>query len=78
MPAHLLAHLPSLLPSRTHLRFLGVMMGGAYGLINLILWTLSPLTAGWPVWATTLVAVPPMVVGMVHLVLPVARASSRP
>lgn len=57
----------------THLRFLGMMMVGAYGLINLILAVLSPLTAGWPVWATTLLAVPPMVVGMVHLVLPVAR-----
>ncbi|MDQ0504250.1 hypothetical protein [Xanthobacter agilis] len=61
------------LPTLSHLRFLGVMMIGAYVLINLILEALSPLTAGWPVWATTLCAVPPMVVGMVHVVLPLAR-----
>ncbi|MFG1479493.1 hypothetical protein V5F53_12630 [Xanthobacter sp. V4C-4] len=61
------------LPSMSHLRFLGLMMIGAYLLINLILGLLSPLTAGWPVWATTLCAVPPMVVGMVHVVLPLAR-----
>lgn len=63
----------SLLAVLAHLRFLGTMMVGAYGLINLILTLLSPLTTGWPVWATTLIAVPPMVVGMVHLVLPLAR-----
>lgn len=63
----------SILAVLAHLRFLGLMMVGAYGLINAILTLLSPLTTGWPVWATTLLAVPPMVVGMVHLVLPVAR-----
>lgn len=56
-----------------HLRFLGLMMIGAYALINVILALLSPLTAGWPIWASTLLAVPPMVMGMVHLVLPLAR-----
>ncbi len=56
-----------------HLRFLGTMMLGAYGLINAILALLSPLTEGWPTWLVTLLAVPPMVLGMVHLVLPVAR-----
>ncbi|MFG1202078.1 hypothetical protein V5F29_06760 [Xanthobacter aminoxidans] len=56
-----------------HLRFLGLMMIGAYALINAILALLSPLTAGWPIWASTLLAVPPMVMGMVHLVLPLAR-----
>lgn len=56
-----------------HLRFLGLMMVGAYALINTILALLSPLTAGWPIWASTLLAVPPMVMGMVHLVLPLAR-----
>ena len=62
-----------------HLRFLGLMMIGAYALINAILALLSPLTAGWPIWASTLLAVPPMVMGMVHLVLPFARRHlSRP
>ncbi|NMN57523.1 uncharacterized protein (DUF983 family) [Xanthobacter sp. SG618] len=56
-----------------HLRFLGLMMIGAYALINAILALLSPITAGWPIWASTLLAVPPMVMGMVHLVLPIAR-----
>lgn len=61
------------LPSLSHLRFLAGMMVGAYGLINAILALLSPVTEGWPTWAVTLCAVPPMVVGMVHLVLPLAR-----
>lgn len=61
------------LPSLSHLRFLALMMVGAYLLINLIMGLLSPFTSGWPVWATTLCAVPPMVVGMVHVVLPLAR-----
>lgn len=74
LPFNTLPQLPSFLPSRAHLRFLGLMMAGAYVLINLILQVASPLTAGWPTWATTLVAVPPMVVGMVHVVLPLARA----
>ncbi len=66
------------LPALSHLRFLGLMMAGAYVLINVILVLLSPVTAGWPVWATTLCAVPPMVVGMVHVVLPLARARTAP
>ncbi len=60
-----------------HLRFLALMMIGAYALINAILTLLSPLTAGWPIWESTLLAVPPMVLGMVHLVLPIARRHLR-
>lgn len=55
------------------LRFLGTLMLGAYLLINLILLALAPLTAGWSSWAVTALAVPPMVLGMVFLVMPVAR-----
>jgi hypothetical protein len=55
------------------LRFLGTLMLGAYLLINLILLALSPLTTGWSSWAVTALAVPPMVLGMVYLVIPVAR-----
>lgn len=55
------------------LRFLGTLMLGAYLLINLILLALAPLTAGWSSWAVTALAVPPMVLGMVYLVMPVAR-----
>lgn len=56
-----------------HIRFLGILMAGAYTLINLLLELLAPLTAGWTHWGTTLLAVPFMVVGMVHLVIPLAR-----
>lgn len=56
-----------------HLRFLGILMAGAYGLINLILEALAPVTSGWTHWGTTLLAVPFMVLGMVHLVIPLAR-----
>lgn len=66
------------LPSLSHLRFLALMMVGAYVLINALLALLAPLTGGWPVWATTLCAVPPMVVGMVHVVLPLARSLGNP
>lgn len=55
------------------LRFLGTLMLGAYLLINLILLALSPFTTGWPTWLVTALAVPPMVLGMVYLVMPIAR-----
>lgn len=61
-----------------HLRFLAILMVGAYGLINLLLEGLAPLTIGWTHWATTLLAVPVMVIGMVHVVLPIARRHGRP
>jgi len=54
-------------------RFLAILMLGAYALINLILVALAPITAGWPIWATTALAVPPMVLGMVYMVIPIAR-----
>jgi len=53
--------------------FLASAMAGAYVLINAILWLTAPLTEGWPVWRVTLVAVPPMVMGMVYGVMPLAR-----
>lgn len=54
-------------------RFLGLTMTGAYALINAILAAAQPFTQGWPVWQTTLIAVPPMVLGMVCAVVPLAR-----
>lgn len=54
-------------------RFLAILMAGAYLLINALLFLLSPVTAGWPIWAVTAVVVPPMVLGMVYLVIPLAR-----
>jgi hypothetical protein len=60
-------------PLVLRLRFLVTLMLGAYALINLILLALSPFTPGWPIWAVTALAVPPMVLGMVYLVIPFAR-----
>jgi len=60
-------------PFLAHLRFLGTLMLGAYLLINVLLLALAPLTSGWPVWSVTALAVPPMVLGMVYLVMPLAR-----
>lgn len=62
-----------------HVRFVAVAMLGAYVVINALLALLSPLTAGWPFPALTAVVVPPMVIAMIHLVIPIARrAGTRP
>lgn len=61
-----------------HARFLATLMFGAYVLINIVLFALAPFTTGWPTWAVTALAVPPMVLGMVHLVIPLARRAPRP
>ena len=63
----------ALAPKLAHIRFLLTLMMGAYLLINGILALIGPLTTGWPIWAVTALAVPPMVIGMVHLVIPIAR-----
>jgi hypothetical protein len=60
-------------PILARLRFLGTLMLGAYLLINAILALLAPLTTGWSTWSVTALAVPPMVLGMVYLVIPIAR-----
>jgi antibiotic biosynthesis monooxygenase (ABM) superfamily enzyme len=71
--------MPSPSPARPsafgQLRFLATLMLGAYLLINLLLLALSPFTTGWPTWSVTALVVPPMVLGMVYLVIPVARRS---
>ena len=60
-------------PVLARLRFLGTLMLGAYLLINTILALLGPVTAGWSTWSVTALAVPPMVLGMVYLVIPIAK-----
>jgi hypothetical protein len=70
-----LAVLASLL---RRLRHLGILILGAYALINAILLLLAPVTGGWPFWAVTALAVPPMVLGMVYLVIPIAQRVSGP
>lgn len=69
---------PASVPFVAHLRFLGTLMLGAYLLINALLLALTPLTGGWPLWSVTALAVPPMVLGMVYLVMPLARRASAP
>jgi hypothetical protein len=59
------------------LQFLGLLMLGAYLLINLILLALAPLTAGWSLWAVTAIAVPLMVIGMVYGIIPFARRATQ-
>jgi hypothetical protein len=54
-------------------RFLAVAMLGAYLILNTLLALLAPLTAQWPTYAVTALAVPPMVLAMVHIVIPLAR-----
>ena len=61
------------IPALARCRFLGILIVAAYALINIILVALGPLTAGWPTWAVTALAVPPMVLAMVHVVIPIAR-----
>lgn len=56
-----------------HLRFVVVAIAGAYLVINALLAVVAPLTAGWSFPALTAVVVPPMVLAMVHLVIPIAR-----
>lgn len=58
------------------LRFLLLAMLGAYAVLNLLLMLLAPLTAHWPTYAVTALAVPPMVLAMVHVVIPLARRLS--
>jgi hypothetical protein len=60
-------------PNLARCRFLGILIVAAYTLINIILVALGPFTAGWPTWAVTALAVPPMVLAMVHVVIPIAR-----
>lgn len=60
------------------LRFLLLAMLGAYTVLNLLLLLLAPLTVHWPTYAVTALAVPPMVLAMVHAVIPLARRLSAP
>lgn len=56
----------------SRVRFFAVAMVGAYVILNAMLAALSPLTTGWPAYAVTGIAVPPMVLAMVYAVIPIA------
>lgn len=54
------------------LAFYVISAAGAYVALNLLLLLVQPFVSGWPVIATTAITVPPMVVAMIHAVVPVA------
>jgi antibiotic biosynthesis monooxygenase (ABM) superfamily enzyme len=58
----------SLRPVRSR-QFL-VTLFGVYPIITLILYLVLPLTAGWPIWQTTLIVTPLMVAIMVFWMIP--------
>ena len=58
----------SLRPDRSR-QFL-VTLFGVYPIITLILYLVLPLTAGWPIWQTTLIVTPLMVAIMVFWMIP--------
>ncbi len=65
-------------PSRfAHSRFVATTMIGAYLIINALLAVIAPLTAGWPTAGMTAIVVPPMVLAMIHIVIPLARRAGR-
>lgn len=60
------------------LAFYAVNSAGAYVALNVLLFLAAPVLKGWSVAAATAVTVPPMVVIMVHTVVPLAaRAKTR-
>lgn len=48
-------------------------MAGAYLALNLIMLALKPVTQGMAPFASTALIVPPMVLAMVHVVIPLAK-----
>ena len=61
---------PSLI---ARLRFLAGAMLGAYLVLNLLLAVAVPLIGPMPLYCTTAITVPPMVLAMVYAVIPAAR-----
>lgn len=59
---------PALAPSRQR-QFL-VTLVGVYPIITALLYLVLPLTAGWPIWQTTLIVAPLMVAIMVFWMIP--------
>jgi hypothetical protein len=54
-------------------RFLGVLMVGAYLILNVLMLALKPVTHGMTPFLSTALLVPPMVLAMVYVVIPVAK-----
>jgi antibiotic biosynthesis monooxygenase (ABM) superfamily enzyme len=67
----------SVTPVLASCRSMAILIVAAYVLINIILVALGPLTTGWPTWAVTALAVPPMVLAMVYIVIPIARRAQQ-
>lgn len=52
-----------------HRQFLVTLLG-VYPIITLLLYVVLPMTAGWPIWQTTLIVAPLMVAIMVFWLIP--------
>jgi hypothetical protein len=63
----------SVSPIVSRCRFLAAAILGAYLILNVLLKISAPLTAHWPTYGVTAVAVPPMVLAMIYVVIPIAR-----
>nr|WP_322864777.1 hypothetical protein [Aquicoccus sp. G2-2]MEA1111997.1 hypothetical protein [Aquicoccus sp. G2-2] len=62
----------------SQIAFYAITVAGAYGALNILLLMASPFLLGWSIAAKTAVTVPPMVVVMIHVVVPIAvRAKAR-
>lgn len=59
---------PALAPAR-HRQFVVTLLG-VYPIITVLLYIVLPLTAGWPIWQTTLIVAPLMVAIMVFWMIP--------
>ncbi|MCB1972020.1 MAG: hypothetical protein KDG54_16580 [Geminicoccaceae bacterium] len=62
----------SKLPILAQLAYYGVTSLGAYIALNALLMVAGPFVQAWPIGAKTAVTVPPMVIVMIHAVVPFA------
>lgn len=60
------------------LRLSLALMPGAWALVTLLLYVWHPLLIGLPLWATTLVIAPQMVLGMIFLITPLTQRWTAP
>ncbi|WP_417684729.1 hypothetical protein [Roseibium sp.] len=58
-------------PRLSRLRFAALVLLGVYPLVTVVLYILTPLTAGFEVWQRTAILCPIIVVAMVWMVIPV-------
>lgn len=59
-----------LTPNPSKVRLAALMVVAVYPLITAVLYIVTPLTEGWPIWARTLVIAPVMVISIVFVIAP--------